>query len=83
MPEAPMGRPEEAPDAPLIGGRPLQSADKKPRYRRTTQEISADKIRIGQLKLDASREAEEKKLANKKPRARKQCMSIRLLKRLL
>ena len=57
----------ETPEPPKRG-RPPQSVDKKPRYRRTAQEISADRMRIAQMKLDSVREAEEKKLANKKSR---------------
>ena len=56
---------EETPEPPKRG-RPPQSVDKKPRYRRTAQEISDDKIRIAQMKLDAVKDAEEKKLTNKK-----------------
>ena len=58
---------EETPEPPKRG-RPPQSVDKKPRYRHMAQEISDDKIRIAQMKLDSVRDAEEKKLANKKSR---------------
>ena len=51
-------------------GRPAGKSDSTKRYRRTAQEISDDKIRIAQMKLDAVREAEERKLANKKSRSR-------------
>ena len=47
-------------------GRPAEKADQKPRYRRTAQEISDDKIRIAQMRLDALRETEEQRLASKK-----------------
>ena len=49
-------------------GRPPGKSDSTKRYRRTAQEISDDKIRIAQMKLDAVRVAEERKLANKKTR---------------
>ena len=49
-------------------GRPAGKADSSKRCRRTAQEISDDKIRIAQMRLDALREAEERKLANKKTR---------------
>ena len=52
-------------------GRPVGVTDQKPRYRRTADQISQDKLRIAQMKLDALRESEERKLANKKPRSRK------------
>ena len=47
-------------------GKPAGKADQKPRYRRTAQEISDDKIRIAQMRLDALRETEEKRLSSKK-----------------
>ena len=53
-------------------GRPPGKTDSTQRTRRTAQEISDDKIRIAQMKLDAVREAEEKKLASKKTRNRPQ-----------
>ena len=67
---------EEQDDAPveqeLTGkrGRPVGKVDQTKRFRRTAQEISDDKIKVAQMKLDALRETEEKRLANKKPRAR-------------
>ena len=51
-------------------GRPVGKADQKPRYRRTAEQISNDKIKIAQMKLDALREAEERKLASKKTRGK-------------
>ena len=59
---------EEPTEQPKKRGRPVGVADQKPRYRRTAEEISADKLRIAQMKLDALRESEERKLANRKPR---------------
>ena len=59
---------EEAP-LPVKRGRPQGKTDSTQRTRRTAQEISDDKIRIAQMKLDALKEAEEKKLANRKARA--------------
>ena len=53
-------------EAPPKRGRPTGKVDLKPRYRRTAQEISDDKIKVAQMKLDAIRETEEKKLANRK-----------------
>ena len=53
-------------------GRPAGKSDSTQRSRRTAQEISDDRIRIAQMKLDAVREAEERKLANKKTRSRPQ-----------
>ena len=61
--------PTEPTEQPKKRGRPVGVADQKPRYRRTAEEISADKLRIAQMKLDALRESEERKLANKKPRS--------------
>ena len=49
-------------------GRPAGKADSSKRCRRTAQEISDDKIRIAQMRMDTLREMEEKKLANKKTR---------------
>ena len=51
-------------------GRPQGKAESTKRTRRTAQEISDDKIRIAQMRLDALREIEEKRLANKRTRAR-------------
>ena len=61
----------ESTEPPKKRGRPVGVADQKPRYRRAAEEISADKLRIAQMKLDALRESEERKLANRKPRSRK------------
>ena len=46
-------------------GRPVGKTDSTQRTRRTAQEISDDKIRIAQMKLDALKETEERKLAAK------------------
>ena len=53
-------------------GRPAGKSDSTQRSRRTAQEISEDKIRIAQMKLEAVRDAEERKLAAKKTRSRPQ-----------
>ena len=55
---------------PVKKGRPVGKTDSTQRTRRIAQAISHDKIRIAQMKLDALRESEERKLANKKTRAR-------------
>ena len=47
-------------------GRPVGKPDSTQRYRRTAQEISDDKIKVVQMKLDAMRESEALKLVNKK-----------------
>ena len=57
----------EAP--PARKGRPTGRPDATQRKRRTAQEISDDKIRVAQMKLDALRETEREKLTNKRPRA--------------
>ena len=49
-------------------GRPRGQQDATKRVRRTAQEISHDKVRIAQMRLDALRESEERKLAVKKTR---------------
>ena len=49
-------------------GRPVGKPDSTKRYRRTAQEISDDKIKAVQMKLDAMKESEALKLANKKSR---------------
>ena len=49
-------------------GRPAGKTDSTRRLRRTAQEISDDKVRIAQMKLDTLKEGEERKLANKKTR---------------
>ena len=51
-------------------GRPAGKAHSTKRYRRTAQEISDDKLRIAQLRLDALRESEERKLSNTKSRSK-------------
>ena len=56
---------------PKKRGRPVGTQDQKPRYRRTAEQISQDKLRIAQMKLDALRESEERKLAVKKTRPKK------------
>ena len=40
----------EAPPQDVKRGRPAGKADQKPRYRRTAQEISDDKLKIAQMK---------------------------------
>ena len=56
-------------EEPLVRkGRPTGRSDATQRKRRTAQEISDDKIRVAQMKLDALRETEQNKLANKRPR---------------
>ena len=52
-------------------GRPVGTPDQKPRYRRTAEHTSQDKLRIAQMKLDALHESGERKLASKKTRVRK------------
>ena len=49
-------------------GRPRGQTDATKRYRRTAAEISQDKIKIAEMRLEALRESEERKLSNKKPR---------------
>ena len=46
-------------------GRPRGQADATKRYRRTASEITQDKIRIAEMRLEALREAEDRKLSNK------------------
>ena len=41
-------------------GRPVGKSDSSKRFRRIAQEISDDKIRIAQMRLDALRETEER-----------------------
>ena len=62
--------PDEGRNIPPPRGRPVGKNDSTKRYRRTAQEISSDKIRVAQMRLDALREMEEKRIANKKPRTR-------------
>ena len=52
---------DNAPPSEIKRGRPVGKTDSTQRTRRTAQEISDDKIRIAQMKLDALREAEERK----------------------
>ena len=59
---------KEDPPQDVKRGRPAGKTDQKPRYRRTAQEISDDKIKVARMKLDALRGSEEKKLAKKKSR---------------
>ena len=61
---------DEMPPPQIKRGRPAGKSDSTQRTRRTAQEISDDKIRIAQMKLDALKESEEKKLSNKRTRAR-------------
>ena len=61
---------DEMPPPQIKRGRPAGKSDSTQRTRRTAQEISDDKIRVAQMKLDALREAEERKLANRKSRPR-------------
>ena len=49
---------DEMPEPQTKRGRPPGKSDSTQRSRRTAQEISDDKIRIAQMKLDAVREAE-------------------------
>ena len=58
----------EAPPKDKPRGRPVGKPDTTQRYRRTAQEISDDKIKVVQMKLDAMKEAEALKMSNKKPR---------------
>ena len=62
---------EAPPPAPDVKrGRPVGKTDQKPRFRRTAQDISDDKIKIATMKLDALKEAEAARLANKKSTCR-------------
>ena len=61
---------DEMPVPQIKRGRPAGKSDSTQRTRRTAQEISDDKIRVAQMKLDAVREAEERKLAARKIRNR-------------
>ena len=61
---------EEIPAPQIKRGRPAGKTDSAQRTRRTAQEISDDKIRVAQMKLDALREAEERKLEARKSRPR-------------
>ena len=47
-------------------GRPVGKPDSAQRYRRTAQEISDDKIKVVQMKLDAMKESEALQMVNKK-----------------
>ena len=57
--------PVEEEAGPAKRGRPAGRADGKPRYRRTAQQISEDKIRIAEMKLQAVRDAEARKAERK------------------
>ena len=57
-------------ETPPQKGCPTGKNDSAKRYRRTSREISEDKIRVAQIRVDALREMEEKRLANKKTRSR-------------
>ena len=61
---------DELPEPQTKRGRPPGKSDSTQRSRRTAQEISDDKIRIAQMKLDALREAEERTLEARKSRPR-------------
>ena len=61
---------DEMPAPQIKRGRPAGKSDSMQRTRRTAQEISDDKIRVAQMKLDALREAEERKLEARKTRPR-------------
>ena len=56
---------DDAPQPQNKRGRPVGKTDSTQRTRRTAQEISDDKIRIAQMKLDALKDTEERKLAAK------------------
>ena len=60
----------EIPAPQIKRGRPAGKTDSAQRTRRTAQEASDDKIRVAQMKLDALREAEERKLEARKSRPR-------------
>ena len=51
---------DHAPQPQNKRGRPVGKTDSTQRTRRTAQEISDDKFRIAQMKLDALKETEEK-----------------------
>ena len=53
--------PEPEPEPQPRRGRPSGQTDAGKRYRRTAAEISADKIRVAEMRLQALREAEERK----------------------
>lgn len=59
---------EEVPRIDKPRGRPVGKPDRTQRYRRTAQEISDDKIKVVQMKLDAMKESEALQMANKKSR---------------
>ena len=48
-------------EIPVKRGRPQGKGDSTQRTRRTAQEISDDKVRVAQMKLDALKETEEKR----------------------
>ena len=61
---------DEMPPPQIKRGRPTGKSDSTQRTRRTAKEISDDKIRIAQMKLDSLKETGEKKLSTKRTRAR-------------
>ena len=61
---------EPEPEPEPKRGRPPGKTDSAQRTRRAAQEISNDKIQVAQMKLDALREAEERKLEARKTRPR-------------
>ena len=68
---------EEVPENDVPArGRPVGKTDQKPRYRRTAAEISADKIQIAQMRLDALKASEEQKLAVKTAARKKRPAAI-------
>ena len=62
--------PEREPEPEPRRGRPRGQTDAAKRYRRTAAEISQDKIRVAEMRLQALKEGEERKLSNKKPRTK-------------
>ena len=62
--------PEAEPEPEARRGRPRGQPDASKRYRRTAAEISQDKIRVAEMRLQALKEAEERNLSNKKPRTK-------------
>ena len=68
--------PEPEPEPQPRRGRPSGHTDATKRYRRTAADISEDKIRVAEMRLQALREAEERKLSNKKPRTKRPRASV-------
>ena len=58
---------EEKEEIPKARGRPAGKADSSHRYRRTTAEPVTIKLKIASMKLEAMKEHEALKLANKRP----------------